>query len=112
MNEKEMSQQAIGKMICEDDLGRFELFIEDGNIKIWRDTSNEKYYCSDGRKNAENPEWHAVEYVISVNKEKWDAWDFSRDDEDFITDSVAFCEICLTHEINGVTYNAWFEIID
>ena len=112
MDEKAIANQEIGKMISDDSSGRFELFIEGENIRIWRDTSNEKYYCSDGRKNPKEPEWHAVEYMISVNKEKWDAWDFTRDDEELITDSVAFSEICLTHEVNGVTYNAWFEIID
>lgn len=109
-NKNELSEH-IGELIAEDKGGTYELFIDTESVKIWRDAAREKYLCLDGRGTGE-PALREVEYVISVVKEKWDKWDFSSEDEDFITDAIAFAEISAEHEIDGVKYMAWFEIVD
>lgn len=111
MENKNELLEHIGELIAEDKSRIYELFIDAESVKIWKDTASERYFCLDGRGVGE-PVWREVEYVVSIVKEKWDKWDFSSGDEDFITDAIAFAEISAEHEIDGVKYMAWFEIVD
>ena len=99
----------IAKLIKSGDDG-ITLFAVGDGVKIYEDTASGEFYCIDER--GGEPRCIRVDYMLSVAKSKWDAWELSQDDIDFISDSIAFAEISGEHEVDGVTYKAWFEIAD
>jgi hypothetical protein len=90
--------------------GSFALFAVGDGVKVYKSSERDEYYCIDER--AAESKCIAVNYMLSVVKSKWDAWELSPDEVDFISDSIAFSEISGEHEVDGITYKAWFEIVD
>ena len=106
---KNKKTDEIAELIRNGDDG-IALFAVGDGVKIYEDTTSGEFYCIDEREG--EPKCIAVNYMLSVVKSKWDAWELSPDDVDFISDSIAFAEINGVHEVDGVAYKAWFEIAD
>jgi hypothetical protein len=101
----------IGKFIAENENNRFTQLETEGKYSLWKDTVTNKYYYSEPSGDEDFPRWFEAEYVASMRKDAWDAWDFeSEADEDEFTDIVAYCDASGEIEREDGVWIEWFEL--
>lgn len=101
----------IGKFIAENKYTRFVQLSTDGNYELWKDTVTDKYYYSEPSDDKDCPSWFEADYVASMRKDAWDAWDFENEaDADEFTDIIAYCEISGEIEREDGVWIEWFEL--
>ena len=101
----------IGKFIAENENNRFVQLNTNERYNIWKDTVTDKYYYSEPSGEEDCPRWFEAEYVASMRKDAWDAWDFeSEADEDEFTDIVAYCDASGEIEYEDGVWIEWFEL--
>ena len=101
----------IGKFIAENENNRFVQLNTNERYNIWKDTVTDKYYYSEPSGEEDCPRWFEAEYVASMRKDAWDAWDFeSEADADEFTDLVAYCDASGEIVREDGVWIEWFEL--
>lgn len=101
----------ISKFIAENKDSRFVKLKTDGNYELWKDTVTDKYYCSMPSEDKYCPSWFEADYVASMRKDAWEAWDFENEaDADAFTDIIAYCEISGEIEREDGVWIEWVEL--
>lgn len=101
----------IGKFIAENENNRFVQLNTNERYNIWKDTVTDKYYYSEPSGEEDCPRWFEAEYVASMKKDAWDAWDFDCEaDADEFTDLVAYCDASGEIVREDGVWIEWFEL--
>ena len=99
----------IGKFIAENENNRFTQLETEGNYSLWKDTVTNKYYYSEPSGDEDSPRWFEADYVASMRKDAWEAWDFeSEADADEFTDIIAYCDASGEIEREDGVWIEWF----